>query len=463
MTLAVSQTRIAPATSRSTTTSATAFYLFILLNAILFIRPAEVVPALEGLPIYEVVILACIASSWGAIRQQLTRRSLKANPLTACVLGMLGALVLSHLAHLSFFGIKIGGVAFAKVVIYYLLLVGVVDSADRLRQFLVWVCVFMLALTMLAVLEYNQVVDIPSMAPITQLQEGEIDPITGDDAVLPRLCGSGIFNDPNELSLSLARGVFICLFIVIDRPRQILRWLWLAPIPFFVYALKLTYSRGGLLAFAAGLVAMFYGYLGWRKTVLVLAILAPVALSLFAGRQLNIELNDSSDTSQSRIQLWADSFDLMRTQPVFGIGEGQITEHLGFVAHNSFVHSYAELGLLGGTVFTAIWFLSLIAIHRLHKGDNARCVTGAVRRMGPCMLAIVVSYIVGMLSLSLCYVVPTYTVVGIAAVYSRIGTATCPAAVPPLNGRLIWRLVVVSAVWLIALMLFVHQFVKWQH
>jgi O-antigen ligase len=459
LTLAVSQSRIAPAPSR-VTTSATAFYLFILLNAILFIRPAEVVPALEGLPIYQAVILACIASSWGAIRAQLTWQSLKANPLTACVLGILVALVLSHLAHLSFFGIKEGGVEFAKVVIYYLLLVGVVDSADRLRQFLVWVCAFMVGLTLLAVLNYNHVVDIPSMAPVIQVQEGEIDPNTGEDAVLPRLCASGIFSDPNDLCLSLARGAYICFFLVIDRPRRILSWLWLAPVPLFVYALKLTYSRGGLLAFGAGLVAMFYGHLGWRKTALVLVILSPVGLSLFAGRQLNIEFSDSNDTSQSRIQLWSDSFDLMRTSPLFGIGEGQITENLGLVAHNSFVHSYAELGVLGGTVFTAIWFLSVVITFRLTT-DRALRLPAEVRRMGPCMLAIVVSYIVGMMSLSRCYIVPTYTVVGMVAAYGRIGAVASSAAVPPLDRRLLWRLVLVSAAWLIALMLVVHEMVKW--
>ena len=39
-----------------------AFWVFVLVNATLFIRPSEVVPALDKLPIYNVLIVICLGS-----------------------------------------------------------------------------------------------------------------------------------------------------------------------------------------------------------------------------------------------------------------------------------------------------------------------------------------------------------------------------------------------------------------
>src|SRR5262249_38202472 len=98
------------------------FYLFILVNAVLFVRPAEIVPELEGAPIYEVVILVCLAASAVAVLQQLTARSLGRRPITVCVLGLLVAVVLSHLSHGSLGEAGTFGLLFVKIVLYYLLL-----------------------------------------------------------------------------------------------------------------------------------------------------------------------------------------------------------------------------------------------------------------------------------------------------------------------------------------------------
>src|SRR5205809_75026 len=102
------------------------FALFILVNATLFIRPAEVVADLEGLPLYEIVILACLVVSLPAVIAQLSTASMIEQPITTCVIGVLVAIVLSHLTHLNFYGARVAGVEFSKVVLYYLLFVGLV-------------------------------------------------------------------------------------------------------------------------------------------------------------------------------------------------------------------------------------------------------------------------------------------------------------------------------------------------
>ena len=47
------------------------FALVLVLNAVLFIRPAEIIPALANMPIYNWVILTCLAVSLATILNQL--------------------------------------------------------------------------------------------------------------------------------------------------------------------------------------------------------------------------------------------------------------------------------------------------------------------------------------------------------------------------------------------------------
>src|SRR5438128_10119497 len=96
-----------------------AFLLFLLVNAALFIRPGEIVPALLGWEIYFYVILACLLVATPEVVRYLFGQPPTAQPITICVLGLFAAIVMS--------GFVSGGVSeawrtgypFAKVVIYY--------------------------------------------------------------------------------------------------------------------------------------------------------------------------------------------------------------------------------------------------------------------------------------------------------------------------------------------------------
>ena len=120
------------------------FYLFILLNGVLFIRPGEIIPALLDLPIYEWTILACLAVSLTAMIGQLSPASLVAQPIAVCVLGLLPATVISFLAQFSFWGILTEAWDFFKVITYFLLFISNVSSLKRLRIFLGWLLSFIL-------------------------------------------------------------------------------------------------------------------------------------------------------------------------------------------------------------------------------------------------------------------------------------------------------------------------------
>ena len=99
------------------------FFLFILLNATLFFRPHELIPEFGEPPIYNVIILACLAVSSSAVLRQLTSSSLSKDPIAACALCLLGSVVLSNLSHLRFGEAISSGIEFIKLLVYFLLLV----------------------------------------------------------------------------------------------------------------------------------------------------------------------------------------------------------------------------------------------------------------------------------------------------------------------------------------------------
>jgi O-antigen ligase len=408
------------------------FALFILLNAVLFVRPADLLPELEKASIYEAVILLCLAASAPALLAQLAPARLGRRPLTVAVLGLLGAVVLSQLARGSLGETLTQGTMFLKIVLYYLLLVAVVDTPGKLRRFLGWVAGFVLVVTALSLLQHHEVINLPALAAI---QQGEFDPETGEYFTFPRLCGTGIFNDPNDLSVILVVGMMICLSRLGEPGGA--RFLWLGPLLVMGYALTLTQSRGGLLALFAALASLFVGRFGVRKAVLLGAPVLVGVLVLFGGRQTRLDLDNQDDTGLHRIKLWRDGLVLLKSSPVFGIGAGRYAEECGLVAHNSFIHAYTELGVVGGALFLMGFVTPLTALHRF--GRRAAHLDPTLRALRPCVMACVAGMAGGMISLSRVYTLTPYLILGVATVYLGLAAATDPAAVPRFTPRLFTR------------------------
>ena len=245
------------------------FFLFILLTAILFLRPHELVPDFGEPPIYNVIILACLAVSSSAVLRQLTSSSLSKDPIVACALCLLPSVVLSNLSHLRIAESIDSAIEFIKLLLYFLLVVALLDSFARLRRFLVWLCFFVVVVVSLALLHYYQVVTIPALEAYHERQWEMIDEETGEAPVLARLQATGIYGNPNDLSRILVVGILLSLYFLGDRRLGLLRRLWLLPIGLFGLGLHLTHSRGGLLSLFAGLFALFYDRYGRAKTLLV--------------------------------------------------------------------------------------------------------------------------------------------------------------------------------------------------
>ena len=149
-------------------------------------------------------------------------------------------------------------------------------------------------------------------------------------------------------------------------------------------------SKGGYVATLAGLLAMglvvaltrFSGIAKWA-TLAALPVIGIVAFALFGNQDVLIRLTgvlDTADgmTGEGRVPIWADSLRLLAAYPVFGSGLG--TYFASFVAfqttglsnhwthaHNDYVESATDLGVIGLVLFLVMFFIVAAAALRLTR------------------------------------------------------------------------------------------------
>jgi hypothetical protein len=395
------------------------FALFILLNAVLFIRPEEIWPEVNGMRLYLITITLCTVVNLPRLVRALDPHTLARSPIAVCVLGMLIAVPLSHLVRGDINGASDSGGEFAKVVLYYFLFVAVVDTGPRFRAFLGACVILICVLTAFALLQWFEYIDIESIQPVAQR---DYDRETGEVTVSYRICSAGIFNDPNDLCLVLVFGILCCLYRALTASAVPLRVLWLAPVAAFGYTLVLTQSRGGMLGLLAGVAGFLVARFGWRRAAPLLVVCLPGLLLAVGGRQANIGLG-KGDTANERVMLWAAGLTELFNRPVYlmtGLGAGEYAAEFGQVAHNSYIHAYVDLGLFGGTAFLGAFYWAARLLRRARPADPG------LLRARPFVVAMFAAYAAGIYSLSRDYVIPTYLLLALVTCYVRLAEPAPP-------------------------------------
>ncbi len=438
------------------------FLLFILVNATLYTRPTDIVPDLQQIELYQYLILPCLLFVIPGVLHQLEARTLIQRPITVCVLGLLLAIPLSWVWNGDLEKAAELGFDFFKVVIYYLILVAVVCSPERLRRFMGWVAVLTAIMAVMSLLHYYEVI---RLTDLKDLKEKDYSSGTGLAEQLVRLRGPGrLFGDPNDACAVFVVGLLICCYFLTDRRLGFWRLAWLVPLGLCGYAEVLTYSRGGFLGLMVGLAVLVWRRYGWRQSLLLGALGVPVLLFLIAGRTADLSAA-SQGTGQERIQLWSIGLQMFKGSPVFGIGKDQFAVESGdtaLVAHNSFIHCFAELGLLGGICFLGMFYLAFLSLYRIGKAKEG-AISPELKRLQPFLLAVLAAYAACLLTISRSYIVTTYTVIGMMAAYINVAQAVPAVTItlPQLDGRLLPRLAGASIAFLGCVWVFVRLFVRW--
>ena len=456
-----------------------AYYLFLLANAMLFVRPGEIVPALGDIQLYLMFISGAMLFAIPDLHNQMRLKSLIQQPVNLCVLGVTFCILLSRISAGYIAGTDSLFLGMVKVAMYYLVLVAVINTPDRLRYFLMTTAICSTLMIAYSIMDYRSFVhEWMNRADMVEViyQENQLPPherkimrhipdrngadIYGNEIFFFRLCGLGIFHDPNDVSLLIVATCVISAYFLTDPRMHGIRYLWLIPLAVGGVALYYTYSRGGLLAAGVGLMAWLSTRYG-GKVALAIGLLCAMAVPVALGRAGNIDI--SSGTGQNRIQHWSDGLMAIRNSRVlFGIGAGNYLEVSSHVAHNSYVHSFVELGIVGGTLFFGCFFLPAYTFF-LMKRFNFTIHNPELRRLFPYVAAIMAEWCMGMCTLSRCYVPSTYMVAGLGAAFVNLAGFYQPRPRPLiiLNRwtAIIWC--TASVMLLAGAYVFVRLFVRW--
>lgn len=409
--------------------------LLILSAATLTFRPSDLLPALNKAPIYEAFVALCLLTSIPRLLTIAATRTLRSNALVVLAIGMVPAVALSHLANFDSFHARIGGAEMLKACIFAMLVLALVDTPRRVRTMMVVVVAATLAVTLLSLLHYHGALYIPALRAVEQANLAAQE---GDAGTLLRLCGIGVFNDPNDFSLLLVVAIAICVYVMCEGRGAIVRTVMIAPLAIFVYALLLTHSRSGFVSAVTALLVYLHVRLGFRNALPAAILLFAGLLAVAWGRQTTFNIDNPEDTFQSRLELWDNALQVFKAAPIFGVGQGRIIDSLGHVVHNSYLQAFSEMGLFGGAIFAGLVTSVLVGLWR------ARPHSDELRRMRPCVTAIVASYAMGLMSLSRCYTVPTQLVIALGATYLSLAASSGGVVVPPFSARFVARVVVLS-------------------
>jgi O-antigen ligase len=253
----------------------------------------------------------------------------------------------------------------------------------------------------------------------------------GDDArELPRIRALGFMHDPNDLAM----GMIVALGLVLGTWKarlQVSQLLLAAAAVALVYGIYLTRSRGGAVALLVVLWKVVASRIGRVPALVLLVALAVGSMALdFGGRPLSRQLDESAS---ERLVAWTEGFEMLKAQPVLGVGYGQFLDYHPLTAHNSLVLCFAETGLLGSFFWVSLLVVTLIELQGLKKLSGHEPFDDMARRWAEGLQLALIGFIAAAFFLSRTFVPTLYLIIGLSAALAAIARRADRAIpLPPL-------------------------------
>ncbi|MFT3859339.1 MAG: O-antigen ligase family protein, partial [Aquabacterium sp.] len=189
---------------------------------------------------------------------------------------------------------------------------------------------------------------------------------TGAQMIEGRVTYLGFLNDPNDLSMAILMVLPMQVYLA-HRAGLIMKLFWWCAAGLSLWAVKLTNSRGAILALAAMLMHHGVQRYGLIRSLLVAPfMLAPIII--FGPSRMN-EISDDEESAEGRVESWFEGFHMLASHPLFGVGKGLFTEYNYLTAHNSYVLALAELGLIGYFVWLSGVFFSFMMAKMVYQAE----------------------------------------------------------------------------------------------
>ena len=348
-----------------------AYILCLIYVAVSYIRPAELNPAFIPYHVAEVTGTLALA---GALFSVLLRpRPVLNLPIDWCFLGFVAVAFVADPLGAS--AARLGWTAqiLLPLAAFYVLIRVTVETRLQIRVFIAVLCMLAVFQAISAATGYAAVSgdgEIVEEPVPTDEYEDESQPDPG----ATRIVGTGMYGDPNDLATSLLIVVPFLLSAVLSAGSGVvLRIAGLAALGAIGYAFQLAQSRGGFLALAALVGAYAYRRMGRVATVIVVAVVIVAGLAIGPSRLQNIDSQEAS--AQGRIEAWAAGLQMIKAHPILGVGFNQFGNVHERVAHNSFVHVLAELGVVGGFLFIGVFYWHFASTSRTRNMAGAASST----------------------------------------------------------------------------------------
>ncbi|MCH8924405.1 MAG: O-antigen ligase family protein, partial [Planctomycetes bacterium] len=188
-----------------------------------------------------------------------------------------------------------------------------------------------------------------------------------------RMAQMGIVGiDNNVASIAMATAAGLAFFLSLDADKLWQRALAAVCGVLLVHAVLMSDSRGGMLALVCTAVVSFVllpkkpkHYVLFAAALLIsLRLAGPDARERFTTTFVESEERDTS--AQSRVDLWADCWDVMQKRPLFGLGPNHwplTAQEYGWpegkIAHSTWIQTGAEWGIPGMVFLVAIYVLCM--------------------------------------------------------------------------------------------------------
>ncbi|WP_437537071.1 O-antigen ligase family protein [Sorangium sp. So ce726] len=191
----------------------------------------------------------------------------------------------------------------------------------------------------------------------------------------------------------------------------------------------LSRSRSGVIVYLAVLGISFIRRSGTLGVIAACFIGPPMLL--LGGRSGD----EASESSDERVELLREAFELIRRTKGIGVGAGQFGDEssLGLTAHNSYLLAAAETGLLGMCLFALVLYASIKVPLSIWLGDVD--VGPTARRFAPAIFVSLCGALIGIFFLSWAYKDILYMVLGASAALYGAARAEDSRVVVRVSGR----------------------------
>ena len=302
---------------------------------LIHVRPAEIYPEWATIPFVD--ILTGISAAIGIFSLGAKPRKILDLPHDKLILAFWAIIAISSFK-VWFTGVYYAFLAFMPPVFVYFLIRASVQSQAQLKGLAYLLIALNVFLAVNGIVQYH-----------TGVGLGDV------GMILDRIYGLGIFNDPNDLGMTFVMTVpFVLLAIGLRSTWLLFRMVFIIVLGVILVALYYTNSRGAIVGLAASMVA--YSFMKFSKAKALVAAAVLVGVIAVAAPSRGGEMTFDESSAQTRIQSWAEGWAMLKSHPFTGVGYDQYTEYHYAVAHNSFVHTFAELGLIGAFIFVGMFY-----------------------------------------------------------------------------------------------------------